>query len=307
MASAMHHSVFVGNGINQLRGGAYSWANVLSALATACGQPDLAHGQEQKPFTLLFEEMVLRSGSTIDQEELLKVEVAKLVKRITPIGIHQRIRNIAVRNILTPNYDYALEDALIDEPTAANTASESRYSLFRRRRSGKQFIWHIHGEADKPSTITLGHDQYVGYLAKAKAYLTSGVQRSNGSSWRSPLIRREPEIESDDSAFSWVDLFLRDNLHMLGFGLDYTEIAIWWLITYKARLRVGYQRSPKRIKVGDTYYYYIYPSEIPARDHSRLQMLESMGVKVQRYDAGVGYGNANAAYDAAVDAIELAI
>jgi hypothetical protein len=305
--SLMHTSVFVGNGINQIRGATFSWANVLVALASACGRPDLAQGKDQKPFTLLFEEMVLCSGYSLEQEERLKVEVANLVKQITPISIHQRIRSIGVPNILTPNYDYALEDALVDEVTAASTAYESRYSLFRRRRSGKQFIWHIHGEADKPSTITLGHDQYVGYLAKAKAYLTSGVQRSNGREWRSPFMMREPAFDVGEGTFSWVDLFLRDNIHILGFGLDYSEIAIWWLITYKARLRAGHSRNAKSINVGDTYYYYVFPDESSARDQARLQLLKSLGVKVQEFNAGVGYNNAMAAYETAVDTIEGAI
>ena len=304
----MASSVFVGNGINQLRGSEYSWRNVLIALAKSCGRPELAQDRAEKPFTLLFEEMVLCDDDTPDQEDRLKEKVARLVKRIDPIHVHQRIRNLQVRHILTPNYDYALERAMVSPHELANFGRENRYSLFRRRQSGAQFIWHIHGEADHPATIMLGHDQYVGYLVKIKTYLSPARgHRDASADPRSPLIGGCTDFDDGDWPFSWLDVFLRDDVHILGFSLDYTEIGLWWLITYKARLRANNPRTPKGVHVGSTHYYYIYPGERSSRDEGRLEMLQSMGVKVHRLNARSEYQEAVVAYEQAIDNIQAAI
>lgn len=308
MLEPLSTSVLVGNGINQLRGSSYSWHNVLVELANACGRPELAKDRAEKPFTLLFEEMVLCSEDTPSRESRLKQLVAKHVDEIQPMHIHERIRNLPVRHILTPNYDYALERAIdrMQEPTPLKR--ESRYSLFRRRQSGEQYIWHIHGEADHPATIMLGYDHYVGYLAKTKTYLMPLPKRRRASKEpRSPFINGIANFEDHHEPFSWVDLFLHDDVHILGFGLDYTEIGIWWLITYKARLRAKDHRGPNGIAMGSTHYYYIYPGTISARDEGRLEMLRGMGVCVEGLNAQPEYLAGVVAYERAIRLIEAAI
>jgi hypothetical protein len=300
-------TLFLGNGLNQVRASTFSWPHVLSALAQSCGRPDLARPTSTKPFTLLFEEMVLCSPESGDREDALKTYVASLVRQIAPFGMHQRLRGLPVRHILTTNYDYAIERADSFGFIPAHLSSESRYSLFRRHHSANQFVWHIHGEADRPATIVLGHDQYVGYLTKTKNYLTPSSYRERiGDHHRSPLISGIADFESGAQPYSWVDLFIRDNIHMVGFGLDYTEIGIWWLITYKARLRAQNPRTPKGVTVGQTTYYFIHPHRITGRDRGRLAMLRSMGVHVHEVDAGPKYGDALDAYERAVTLIERA-
>ena len=39
----------------------------------------------------------------------------------------------------------------------------------------------------------------------------------------------------DGMVYSWLDVFLRDDIHIVGLGLDCTEIDLWWAVTYKAR------------------------------------------------------------------------
>ena len=34
---------------------------------------------------------------------------------------------------------------------------------------------------------------------------------------------------------SWVDLFLTEDVHIAGFGMDYSEADIWYLLSYRAR------------------------------------------------------------------------
>jgi hypothetical protein len=44
------------------------------------------------------------------------------------------------------------------------------------------------------------------------------------------------------AVYSWLDVFFRDDIHIVGLGLDYTEIDLWWALTYKARLKArGYE------------------------------------------------------------------
>ena len=170
--------------------------------------------------------------------------------------------------------------------------SETKYSIFRRRQIGSRYIWHVHGEADKPETILLGHEQYAGQLQKLRTYATAdrGSQRRP----RSPFKVGALDFEGSGEQYSWIDVFFRDEIHILGLSLDYAEIDLWWLLAYKRRLHQmsGYE-------VGSTIFHQARP---PATKHDacRLSILESFGVQVQRHSLDNGYSQV---YDEVLDGL----
>jgi hypothetical protein len=36
--------------------------------------------------------------------------------------------------------------------------------------------------------------------------------------------------------FLWIELFFNSNVHIIGFGLDYSETDMWWILNRRARI-----------------------------------------------------------------------
>jgi len=293
----MAKTVLVGNGLNRFAPG-YGWEDIIQELATFCGANE-ATRNGAAPFTLLYEQLVLCSEHLAKSEDDVKAEVARLLSSLRPSVLHELAVGCGATHILTTNYDYTLEAATGAPRVAAHTRNESRYSLFRAYAAGAARVWHLHGEVDKPSTIALGHDQYVGYLTKAKNYLTSEQAKPLTGEYdhRSPFIAGLRDFETSARPFSWLDAFLRDDVHIVGFGLDYSEIALWWLLTYKRRLSWQHPRTPKGVRVGRTTYYLTYPESLSPADQAKLTLLRNLGVQVEPIDCGAKFKNAMRRYE----------
>ena len=264
-------SLFIGNGINQLEHSTGSWKDVLSDLAKFAGRPQIMDGADYKPFTLIYEEVIAALAGP-DLEELeasVKRRVAQAVHKIRRNSYHEHFENLGFRHILTTNYDYNIGA----NAKPANLRPESKYSVFRRRTMKDQSIWMIHGEIRKPDTIMLGHEQYAGALQKIRSYVTSKDKGKGGYS--SPFRAGDYDFDKTGRIYSWVDVFLRDDIHILGFSLDYTEIELWWLFAYKARLR-----RKSSLQTGTTYYYLFSKNRKDPRIQSKMALLESLEVKV---------------------------
>lgn len=264
-------SAFLGNGINQLGHIRSSWNDVMSELAAYAGRPEIMDEAEYKPFTLIYEEVIAAlAGPDLDGiESDVKIRVAESVKKIPINSYHEKFEKINFRHILTTNYDYNFGH----RAKPSNLRPESKYSVFRRRVTTNQSVWMIHGELDKSETIMLGHEQYAGSLQKIRTYVTEKAK--NPGKYSSPFRAGDYTFDTNKKVHSWVDVFLRDDIHILGFSLDYTEIELWWLIAYKARLK---RRSS--LKIGDTIFYLFSKNPKEPKTKAKVALLESLGVNV---------------------------
>jgi hypothetical protein len=82
------------------------------------------------------------------------------------------------------------------------------------------------------------------------------------------------DFEASGKPFSWVDLFLRDDVHIAGLTMDYVEFHLWWLITHKLRL-LSNGRS-----CGATHFYHFAGPDDGHDVTTRLGMLGDLGVRV---------------------------
>ncbi len=273
-------SVLVGNGINRLANADASWENLLVRLANKGVTPHVLEHVADKPFALIYEELLLgmsvgnRETSETDltkTERELKSEIAAQIAGLEGHLTHARLMCAGLKHVLTTNYDYALERASGLEFRRDNLHPENKYSVFRRRRAGNCNVWHIHGECESPATITLGYDQYSGYLQKLRGHATA--ERSSGRN--SPFKARNLQFDGiPETSHSWLDVFFRDDIHIIGLGLDYTEIDLWWAIAYKARL--GARGYP----VGRTHFYDWHNGIEDNRRDAKHSLLSGMRVKV---------------------------
>jgi hypothetical protein len=264
-------SLFLGNGINQLEHSGASWKEVLSELANFAGRPEIMDGSDYKPFTLIYEEVIAAlAGPDLKKlEREVKEKVAEAVQKIPRNSFHEQFEEISVSHVLTPNYDYNL----CPNANPENLRPESKYSVFRRRSTAEKSIWMIHGEANKPDTIMLGHEQYAGALQKIRSYVT---ERDRGSSgYSSPLWIGDYDFDQEGKVHSWIDVFLRDDIHILGFSLDYTEIDLWWIIAYKARLKRN-----SSLALGQTYFYLFSDNKSDPKVKAKESLLKSLEIKV---------------------------
>ena len=231
------HSLILGNGINRVamqRG----WSELLRELAIKFNGEDLIAYLEVKPLSMFIEELCARSTLPFRKaEHIIKVEFAGLLKQIQPVGAHERICRL-FNVIMTTNYDFTIEEALAGPMHFPSfLAPESRYSLFRRHIADKKEIWHIHGDVGRPGSMLLGFDHYAGNLQKIRNYVTDSVE-VKGAPWGrvgSPVKGGNLEFTENRTIYSWIDYFLRDHLHIVGLGLDFTEIDLWWLLLHKRR------------------------------------------------------------------------
>ena len=230
------HSLLLGNGVNRAAL-QKDWTQILRELAAQFDADELVHHLGSKPLSMFIEELCARSAGVFRHTEHdVKVAFAKLLEQITPIEAHHRICK-PFKTILTTNYDFTIEEAFVGPLyNPAFLYPETRYSLFRRYQAGTKDVWHVHGDSARPSSMVLGYDQYAGSLQKIRNYVTEGVKiKTLGYRLSSPVKNGMIEFESSRRIYSWVDHFLRDHLHIVGLGMDFTEIDLWWLLLHKRR------------------------------------------------------------------------
>ncbi len=193
--------------------------------------------------------------------------------------ILQNILGIGFDDILTTNYSYELEIAGLNTRGIKETALkkisthtnavgqvDSKYLLHSYNKlkfnGFANRIWHIHGEARKPSSMILGHYYYANLLGRMTEYLSKNSNRYEH------LYRSEKVLELR----SWIDSFILGDVYILGFGFDLSEFDLWWLLNRKKR-----ERAPH----GRVYFFDTYDEKSDVRN----ELLKTLGVEIM--DLGI--------------------
>jgi hypothetical protein len=189
-----------------------------------------------------------------------------------PIG---SILDIGFDHILTTNYSYELER--VADPRVERSGkycknlirnmdeskpAEPKYMLHTYNSvqfNGKENkIWHIHGEARKPQSIILGHYYYGTLLGRYQQELE---KRGNQQ------YQREKEGQPPIIG-SWLDAFVMGDVYVLGFGFDFAEMDLWWLLNRKKRENAAH---------GDLYFY----ESNEAENAAKFSLLQAYGAKIE--------------------------
>lgn len=184
-------------------------------------------------------------------EDHVNIEMKKLAAKFTEIEPEEEkkellrvIKECNFDAILTTNYTYELEKAWNpDFEIKVGRSSKYRFKTYKDKPKAETEylyeyisvdeelppIWHIHGEAAKPNTMIIGHYYYGKLLGKIQKYIPN-------------LIKRYSFSEKNKTPFypvSWVDYLLYGDVYILGQGLDYSEMDLWWLFCSKKRRKTG--------------------------------------------------------------------
>ena len=262
--------LFIGNDINNLVAG-NSWKNLLEELKDFCCVGGNAIDNGNKPFPLLYEEIFLRSlASKHRPEREVKDFISQKFLKMKSGPIHRQIMQLNVRNIITTNYDFALEGGVPKKNEGV--VDERLYSVFRHSVSSGKKVWHVHGDCRAPASINLGFEHYGGQLQQLRSYVATGTHYQSKQLHKLPFIRRlEQGRVSEDS---WTELFFLHDIYIFGFSLDFVESDIWWLLTYRAR-QILSMRKPIRNKV-----YYFIPGEYKKQSKEKIDLLKVNCVEV---------------------------
>lgn len=158
----------------------------------------------------------------------------------------KKLLDINCNTILTTNYTYEFENHIYNNFYATKDDTKRKYTCTTNRKTKKEDdstkipaglsefyrlqykngsdkdIWHIHGEARKKSSLILTHDEY--------GRLTRDILNFNRISGNKYV-----KFKENLRVKSWVDYFLIADIYILGFGLDYSEFDIWWLLNRRVR------------------------------------------------------------------------
>lgn len=267
-------ALLVGNDINNISH-SYSWANLIKGLKKyAKSDPEIDTDNNDKPFPLLYEEIYLsalnRYGTS---ESRIKSYIASQTRKLQPNEIHYSILELGIQNIFTTNYDLTFEIAAHlnkNECVNKGVIKESLYSVFRHHKTDRHKIWHIHGSETSPKTITLGYEHYSGYLQQMRSYVASG---SKGVYKKKEFGSIKKRLLSNSINYdSWIDSFFTDEVFIIGLNLDFVELHLWWLLTYRARAK-----AEKRFPI-DNNIVYFYPIKYEESSKHKLQMFKANGV-----------------------------
>lgn len=227
--------LLVGNGAVMGKDGK-SWDELLDSISERPGEKakDLLMSMPLKAIYL--------TNDTI--RDKLKGNKEKFFGELREENVRKRLRDLfslGFDDILTTNYSYELEMAAAGRETVTasylkkisksilpDNRAEAKYMLSTCNHvpggGAEHRIWHIHGEARKPDSMILGHYYYALLMKRNMTYLDSRADDLRA------LGKGEPfEVRS------WLDSFILGDVTILGFGMDFSEFDLWWLLNRKNR------------------------------------------------------------------------
>lgn len=177
-------------------------------------------------------------------EVMIKMEIANRMKTYRSNVLFDKLLCLNIEHFITTNYDYVAEDSLksmkYTEDPLERDKSENTFSIHRKkcytRNFDRKYLWKIHGELSNIGSIMLGYYHYCSYIGQIKKYITGEYEfaKRKEKGTIPPIEDRLPIIAND--IYSWIDLFFTSNLYIIGLGLNYEEIDLWWLLTIRKRL-----------------------------------------------------------------------
>lgn len=265
----MTNTVLYGNGLNRISRNAVSWEGLLTELK---GSNSFDNGK--LPYTMVYERIFMDKNKVFQDgrydESELKVKIADSLVGQESNEIFELLAKMDFENYLTTNYDYAFEKAI--GVTPEKMSSEEIYSLRRKRRytvgDGAKYLWNIHGEIDSPKSIMLGLDHYGGSLGKIDSYVKGTYKHSVDGQLVQVKSMKDKLMDNFFCHTSWIDLFFSSDVHIVGFGMDYSETDLWWLLNKRARF------AAENLVNNEIYYYSHNLNE------EKKGLLESFGVNV---------------------------
>lgn len=254
-------AVFFGNGINadkqnDKKKNRNSWEALVKGLHQKYGDKSLDFSEiKNEPFPLVYEAISNYAYQRVDEYKI-RQDVAINIIELPENNLHKLLLKIPCTHYITTNYELILEN-IGGTAIYSPLIEETRYSVFRKHESKGKFFWHVHGDVAHPNSINLGFEHYSGQLQQIRNYTVSGTSyKSFDDETKKPFITRYKESLKNNGkppeTLSWIDLYFTHDIHIMGSRFDYSEIDLWWLLTYRAK-----QFHQKKLNKRNEIYFYL--------------------------------------------------
>lgn len=239
-----------------------------------------------------------------DRQMDLKKAIIGEMKDFKSNLIYDQLSILSFDAYLTTNYDHVLDESLkaMGYQTELGDKSETNYNIRRKRcwkkGSDLKTIYPIHGDMDIPRSIVIGYNHYCGTVAKISDYLKGSYKwkDENGKEFKIPSML-ERLHNNDGEIYSWIDHIFMSDVYIVGLGLDYSEIDLWWLLDRRQRM----VRGDGVIKQNKIVYFFTKDSKnLKLKENAKVGLLERLGVQCRFIPNNNGY---MAAYQEIVDMI----
>ena len=227
--------LLLGNGIVQAFGKGKSWNKFLGAIK---GDDDftLEAKKYQMPMPLKATMLTGNSAQSKIKEFCTENQDWGLSVNKRQKEFLQKLLALNFDHILTTNYSCEIECASLNIPKISKEYIKEKqcfYSTENEKGSQRKFyittfnrikdtinggehdIWHIHGDVALPDSIALNNEYYGKLVGRYQKWIT--------------------ENHAPEKIKSWIDAFLYGDLYILGFGMNFDETDLWWLLEYKAK------------------------------------------------------------------------
>ncbi len=275
-------TLLLGNGLNRSEKCSVSWIKLLEDLQT----PEDAQFFENS-LTFGYDLTAIKSQAAPEKADLKQIVAGKVesdfVQKLKDGSLkpektlHAGFLRLPFDTILTTNYDYILERIADPAFEPQRSTKETLYSRYRYQLAGNKPVYHIHGEAKYRKSICLGFEHYAGSLEKIRGDLVRTTGKNN--------FRLMDVLKNGEQPPEWYYRFFTDDVYMVGFGFDESELDLWWLLDYRRSESKIWNLVRNRIVYFDT-------DEQKNRESTQCRrrnaLLEAFGVEVVVCD-GITY------------------
>ena len=277
-------ALVVGNGINRFKSSdeSNSWEHLLCQI---CGDVKFLDGKEyigKIPLTefsdlLQFHISRTRLKTSVQKEFRDKLGTFKYSNH------HMNISKWAIKNnapVLTTNFDTTLSDSCnaklmkyktTDMPGPTDYYPWSKYySMQPIDEPHNSFgIWHAHGMRQHTRSIRLRLSDYMGAVQRVRSWMHLGGSKG--------LFHSKESLDLWKGKGTWLNAFFRNDLLIIGLGLNTEEVFLRWLLIERKR----YFQKFKDLK-RKAWYVREKSNEDPGRDFL-LDMVDVNTVVVDNY------------------------
>ena len=180
-------------------------------------------------------------AATKDHVQQCMTSLAELFKNVEVTeekkSFIKQILDVNADTILTTNYSLEFEKSTIDnftehkvyskyKKTKNQTGQQQRLGIFQCTElpcANNPLLWHIHGTALRKNSMVMGSLYYGKLLSEVTEQASSVIKKYKAAEKSKHNMHFE----------SWIDYFLIGDVHIFGFGLDFSESDIWWLLSFK--------------------------------------------------------------------------
>lgn len=273
----MQTTIFYGNGVNLLSKNGKTWDTILREISVGQILPPIGSN------TLKYEYIVLPKDKNteintgcsfsvngtplhimVDTEEDIKTKLKGIMSHYEAPAFYDKLAELEADNYITTNYETFLNEPLMKRgykrrnTECSNRNVEAHFTFVNGEK--KIRLWNMHGSFDIEERIMLGLYEYCESLTMLRSMFEP--------------IKGKLNTKIDPN--SWPFVMLHSDVYILGFGLGYEEIDLWYFLTIRKRLI-----RANKIDNNKIIFYSINDNTL---DIGKKKLLEALDVEVRMID-----------------------